>query len=134
MAGRNEVDSNSSSDDEEDEGQKQMWTKIEKVLEEYHLSPFALVAAKKWVKLMANSKNSLLPGPDQPHAQIATGKGSCHSQALQCGLGVEEQGIYVACVSVLMLCCFGRGQQVPRQGEGLAAAQDQFPLACQAPL
>jgi hypothetical protein len=50
----------SSSDSEEDEGQKQLWTKIEGALEEYHLSPFALVACKKWVKLMADRDNTHL--------------------------------------------------------------------------
>ena len=34
--------------------------KVEKVFEEFHLSPFAMAAAKKWVKLMADpSKTNL---------------------------------------------------------------------------
>lgn len=57
-------DSSSSSDSEEDEGQKQLWAKIEVSLEEYHLSPFALVACKKWVKLMAD--RAILPSPPSP--------------------------------------------------------------------
>lgn len=52
--GGDDPTSSSSSEDEENEGQKVLWAKVEVALEEYHLSPFAMVAAKKWVKLMAD--------------------------------------------------------------------------------
>jgi hypothetical protein len=55
---RNEAADDSSSEEEEDEGQRQLWSKVESALDEYHLSPFAMVAAKKWVKLMADSELS----------------------------------------------------------------------------
>jgi hypothetical protein len=49
---RDDASSSSSSEDEEDEASKQLWAKVEGVLEEYHLSRFALAAAKRWVRLM----------------------------------------------------------------------------------
>lgn len=47
--------SSSSSDEEEDEASKQLWAKVEGVLDEYHLSRFALAAAKRWVRLMGGT-------------------------------------------------------------------------------
>ena len=45
---------------EEDEATQQLWAKVELVLEEYHLSRFALAAAKRWVRLMGDPANSHL--------------------------------------------------------------------------
>jgi hypothetical protein len=52
--------SSSSDDDQEDEASVQLWLKVESVLEEYHLSRFALAAAKRWVRLMGDPDNSHL--------------------------------------------------------------------------
>ena len=51
--------STSDSDDEADEF-KALWAKVVDVLEEYHLSRFALAAAKRWVRLMGNPANTHL--------------------------------------------------------------------------
>jgi hypothetical protein len=51
----------SSSDEEEDEASKQLWAKVEGVLDEYHLSRFALAAAKRWVRLMGGTYANILP-------------------------------------------------------------------------
>jgi len=45
---------------EEDEATQQLWAKVELVLEEYHLSRFALAAAKRWVRLMGDPANTHL--------------------------------------------------------------------------
>jgi aspartate beta-hydroxylase len=57
-----QVDSSSDSDDEEkqDEATRKVWEKVNKVFEEYHLSPFAMAAARKWVRLMGNPENKHL--------------------------------------------------------------------------
>jgi len=52
--------SSSSSDEEEDEASRQLWAKVEAVLAEYHLSRFALAAAKRWVRLMGDPSNTHL--------------------------------------------------------------------------
>ena len=54
-------ENSSSSDDEEDEASKQLWAKVECVLEEYHLSRFALAAAKRWVRLMGGAYDIASP-------------------------------------------------------------------------
>ncbi|EKX52170.1 hypothetical protein GUITHDRAFT_102072 [Guillardia theta CCMP2712] len=60
MERKTEDDRSDSSDEEETEEYSQLWQKVEKVFEEFHLSPFAMAAAKKWVKLMADpSKTNL---------------------------------------------------------------------------
>jgi len=52
--------SSSSSDEEEDEASQRLWGKVVGVLEEFHLSPFAMAAAKKWVRLMGDPSNTYL--------------------------------------------------------------------------
>lgn len=51
----------SDSDDEpEDERELAVWKRVEKVFREFCLSPLAMVAARKWVREMADPKNTSL--------------------------------------------------------------------------
>eukprot|EP00164_Ancoracysta_twista_P009761 GFYU01014525.1.p1 GENE.GFYU01014525.1~~GFYU01014525.1.p1 ORF type:complete len:368 (-),score=108.77 GFYU01014525.1:52-1155(-) len=48
------VDSSDSEAEEESPEKKAMWAKIEEILSDYELSPFAMVAAKKWITEMSD--------------------------------------------------------------------------------
>ena len=52
--------SDSDEEEEQDESTRKVWEKVNAVFEEYHLSPFALVAARKWVRLMGDPANKHL--------------------------------------------------------------------------
>jgi aspartate beta-hydroxylase len=52
--------SDSDDSDEQDEETQKMWGKVNAVFEEYHLSPIAMAAARKWVRLMGDPSNKHL--------------------------------------------------------------------------
>ena len=84
-------ENSSSSDDEEDEASKQLWAKVECVLEEYHLSRFALAAAKRWVRLMGGAYDIASPSRRGMHAEclIATHVSSCPHRSQERALGTD---------------------------------------------